>query len=672
MNKMARYIVCMLMAVFSTLTASATGSLDELLQSKDLDSLLGSPTAMMKYVNTSCSQCSIDSSTKNSIKTITFTEKATQSAFIFTTNGNSVQSVKRVIKFRQTQGEQFFETIKDMLEDNGWAITVANLEKSQFEFAKTLGSKKITIDLKASEIKSTKKNTPKQTIATWEVTWVPYEVKPTIVKKEDTPIAPAFSKYLIDVAKLQPCILPNKLRWNITFNELEVLLKTNKLTVDTIFRGSGPLVGFGNIVSSTIEDKQEVQYTFNFQDLSLRSITKSVLFDDISRSKKAFLKLFTNLEDNGWSILEYSDKEYRAMFVNQCLPMKNVFSAITIGLSPMDSAALYITLEQMGTADIASFPQVKQRIIDIEKEESLKPCSSPHSGLEWGSDSLTVQKWLIDNGYRIALPINSRKTVSTFRYTDSENSLVNYSLFIRGNDFYRWQKERRFDSKADAQTLFKLLLDDAKRKYKKVETTDANRYTFKEQCATRSYIYTLYKRNDSTVVQELKSISPEIQKQELEEYQRLLFATRYYCELPSACTMPFEINRNATPLDVEKVFIYYGFTKSPTTGDIAESKGVKSIPFFYGTNTNEQIIVSFSNAKIVQFEVRATFVNNDDFQRYITSISQQLGENFSKKDIVSTTNELTLVKPECDVLPTELEIQTDSKKRQFRWTLKLL
>ncbi len=118
MRNMARYIICMLLVVLSTLSASATGSLDELLQSKDLDSLLESPNMLMNYVNTSCSQCSIDSSTKNSIKTVTFTEKATQSTFMYLTNGNVVLSVKRVIKFRQTQGEQFFETIKDMLEDN--------------------------------------------------------------------------------------------------------------------------------------------------------------------------------------------------------------------------------------------------------------------------------------------------------------------------------------------------------------------------------------------------------------------------------------------------------------------------------------------------------------------------------------------------------------------------
>jgi len=591
---------------------------------------------------------------------------------VFTLSGQSISSIKREVKFRQSSGEQFFDTIKEMLEDSGWSTTVANLEKSQQEFTKTIGNKKISIELKVAEVKSTKKNSSKQFIATWDLSWVQVKTELVAIKKTETPIAPKISKYLIETSQITPCTLPNKLRWNITFNELEVLLKTNKLSVDTIFRGSGPLVGFGNIISSTIEDKQEVQYTFNFQELTLRSITKSIEYEDISISKKAFVKLFSQLESNGWSILEYTKNDLRAMFVNQCLPINNVFSAITIGLSPIDSSSLYITLEQMGTSDIAAFPQMKQRIIDIEKEQSLQPCASPHQELLWGSDSLKVQSWLLDNGYRIQLPITSRKSVSTFRYTYEDNTLVHYTLAIRGNDFYRWQKERRFDSKANAQMLFKILVDDAKSKFKQIETSDNLRYVFKQQCATRSFIYTLYKKNDSIIVQEMKSISPEIQQQELADYQRLLYATRYFCELPSACTIPFEINKNASITEVENAIMYYGFTKAPVTGEFADSKGVKTLPFYYGASSNEQLIVSFSNARIVQFEIRANFGTKEDFEKYTASISQQLKDNFSVKDIVSSTPEVTLVKPICDVVPSELEISSDAKKKQFRWVLKLL
>jgi hypothetical protein len=591
---------------------------------------------------------------------------------VFTLNEFTISSIKREVKFRQSTGEQFFETIKEMLEDSGWSTTVANLERSQQEFTKTIGSKKISIELKVSEITSSKKNSPKQYIATWNLSWVKSKETPLVAKKTDTPIAPKLSKYLIETSQISPCSLPNKLRWNITFNELEVLLKTNKLVVDTIFKGSGPLVGYGNIISSTIEDKQEVQYTFNFQELSLRSITKSIEFEDIGQSKKAFSKLFSQLETNGWSVLEYTNNELRAMFVNQCLPMNNVFSSVTIGLSPIDSTSLYITLEQMGTSDIAAFPIMKQRIIDIEKEQSLQPCSSPHQDLLWGSDSIKVQSWLLENGYRIQLPIVSRKSVSTFRYTFEDNTSVNYTIAIRGNDFYRWQKERRFDSKANATMLYKILVDDAKSKFKLVETTDNSRFIFKQQCATRLFMYTLYKKNDSSIVQEMKSISPEIQQQELADYQRLLYATRYFCELPSACTIPFDLTKNATVSEVENAILYYGFTKAPVTGEFTDSKSVKTIPFYYGSSSNEQLIVSFSNAKVVQFEIRASFVNKEDFDKYTSSINQQLQENFSKKDIVSTNSEVTIVKPTCDVVPSELEISTDAKKRQFRWILKLL
>lgn len=672
MKFMFRSVIIIFIGLLSTLSVYSTASLDEVLQLKQLDSLLDSPTTFLNYVKTTCSQCSIDSSIKNSIKTYNFTDKATSSSMVFTLNEQMVTSIKREVKFRQSSGEQFFETIKDMLEDSGWSTTIANLEKSQQEFTKTLGNKKITIELKVSEVKSSKKNSPKQFIATWELSWVQSKVVPVVVKQNDTPKAPPISKYLIETSQITPCTLPNKLRWNITFNELEVLLKTNKLSVDTIFRGSGPLVGFGNIISSTIEDKHEVQYTFNFQELTLRSITKSIEYDDISLTKKAFTKLFAQLETNGWSVLEYTNNDLRAMFVNQCLPMNNVFSAVTIGLSPIDSTALYITLEQMGTTDIAAFPQFKHRIIDIEKEQSLQPCASPHQDLLWGSDSMKVQSWLIDNGYRIQLPITSRKSVSTFRYTYEDNAMIHYTIAIRGNDFYRWQKERRFETKATAQMLFKILVDDAKSKFKQIESTDNSRYIFKQQCATRSFVYTLYKKNDSTIVQEMKSISPEIQQQELADYQRLLYATRYFCELPSACTIPFEINKNASITEVENAIMYYGFTKAPVTGEFSDSKGVKTLPFYYGTSSNEQLIVSFSNAKVVQFEIRANFGTKEDFDKYSSSISQQLKDNFSVKDIVSSTPEVTLVKPICDVVPSELEISSDAKKKQFRWVLKLL
>ncbi|MBL8005850.1 MAG: hypothetical protein JNL36_12195 [Candidatus Kapabacteria bacterium] len=669
---MVRSVLVAIIVVFSTISVYSTASLDEVLQLKQLDSLLDSPTTFLNFIKTTCSQCTVDSITKNSIKTYSFTDKATSSSMVFTLNGTTISSISREVKFRQSNGEQFFETIKDMLEDSGWSTTVANLERSQQEFTKTIGTKKITIELKVSEVKSSKKNTPKQYVATWQLSWVQSKATPIVEKQQETSIAPKVSKYLIETSQISPCSLPNKLRWNITFNELEVLLKTNKLSVDTIFKGSGPLVGYGNIISSTVEDKQEVQYTFNFQELSLRSITKSIEYDDINQSKKAFTKLFSQLETNGWSVLEYTNNELRAMFVNQCFPMNNVFSAVTIGLSPIDSTSIYITLEQMGTSDIAAFPQMKQRIIDIEKEQSYQPCSSPHQGLLWGSDSIKVQTWLLENGYRIQLPIASRKSVSTFRYTFEDNTMVNYTIAIRGNDFYRWQKERRFDTKANAQMLFKILVDDAKGKYKQIETTDNARYIFKQQCATRSFIYTLYKKNDSTIVQEMKSISPEIQQQELADYQRLLYATRYFCELPSACTIPFDINKNATITEVENAILYYGFTKAPVTGEFSDTKGVKTIPFYYGNTSNEQLIVSFSNAKVVQFEIRANFINKEDFDKYTSSINQQLKDNFSVKDIVSTNSELTLVKPTCDVVPSELEISSDAKKRQFRWVLKLL
>jgi len=669
---MVRSVLVAIIVVFSTLSVYSTASLDEMLQLKQLDSLLDSPSTFLNFVKTTCSQCTIDSSTKNSFKTYSFSDKATSSSIVFTLNGTTISSISREVKFRQSNGEQFFETIKDMLEDSGWSTTVANLERSQQEFTKTIGNKKISIELKVSEIKSSKKNTPKQYIATWQLSWVQSKTIPIVEKQQETSIAPKVSKYLIETSQISPCSLPNKLRWNITFNELEVLLKTNKLSVDTIFKGSGPLVGYGNIISSTVEDKQEVQYTFNFQELSLRSITKSIEFDDIIQSKKAFTKLFSQLETNGWSVLEYTNNELRAMFVNQCFPMNNVFSAVTIGLSPIDSTSIYITLEQMGTSDIAAFPQMKQRIIDIEKEQSYQPCASPHQDLLWGSDSIKVQTWLLENGYRIQLPITSRKSISTFRYTFEDNSMVNYTLAIRGNDFYRWQKERRFDTKTNAQMLFEILVDDAKSKYKQIETTDNARYIFKQQCATRSFIYTLYKKNDSTIVQEMKSVSPEIQQQELADYQRLLYATRYFCELPSACTIPFDINKNSTITEVENAILYYGFTKAPVTGEFSDTKGVKTIPFYYGNTSNEQLIVSFSNAKVVQFEIRANFINKEDFDKYTSSINQQLKDNFSVKDIVSTNSELTLVKPTCDVVPSELEISSDAKKRQFRWVLKLL
>lgn len=669
---MVRSVLVAIIVVFSTISVYSTASLDEVLQLKQLDSLLDSPTTFLNFIKTTCSQCTVDSITKNSIKTYSFTDKATSSSMVFTLNGTTISSISREVKFRQSNGEQFFETIKDMLEDSGWSTTVANLERSQQEFTKTIGTKKITIELKVSEVKSSKKNTPKQYVATWQLSWVQSKATPIVEKQQETSIAPKVSKYLIETSQISPCSLPNKLRWNITFNELEVLLKTNKLSVDTIFKGSGPLVGYGNIISSTVEDKQEVQYTFNFQELSLRSITKSIEYDDINQSKKAFTKLFSQLETNGWSVLEYTNNELRAMFVNQCFPMNNVFSAVTIGLSPIDSNSIYITLEQMGTSDIAAFPQMKQRIIDIEKEQSYQPCFSPHQGLLWGSDSIKVQTWLLENGFRIQLPIASRKSVSTFRYTFEDNTMVNYTIAIRGNDFYRWQKERRFDTKANAQILFKILVNDAKGKFKQIETTDNARYIFKQQCATRSFIYTLYKKNDSTIVQEMKSISPEIQQQELADYQRLLYATRYFCELPSACTIPFDINKNATITEVENAILYYGFTKAPVTGEFSDTKGVKTIPFYYGNTSNEQLIVSFSNAKVVQFEIRANFINKEDFDKYTSSINQQLKDNFSVKDIVSTNSELTLVKPTCDVVPSELEISSDAKKRQFRWVLKLL
>jgi len=670
---MVHSLIFLCLFFVSSLPLFSTGSLDELLQYKRIDSLLDSPVAFKGFILSTCSQCTLDSSAKGSTQTFTLIDKATQSTIVFTISDNVVKTVKRELKIRQSQGDLFFETIKDILDENGWSTTIATLERTKQEFTKVIDSKKIDIDLKFTEGKSGKKSSTKPSVITWEISWEPTKQNITSNRSNnDTPIAPSKSKYFIDISQLKPCNLPNKLRWNISFNELEVLLKTNKIPVDTIYKGSGSLVGYGNIVSSLLEEKQEVQYTFLFQELTLHSITKIIEYDNVSLSLKAFEKLKLKMLDNGWSVLDISLSEQRVMFVNQCLPMNNVFSALTMGLSPVDSSSLYITMEQMGNSDIASFPKIKQRVIDIEKEQSLQACATPHEGLPWGSDSATVQTWLIDNGFRIFLPINSRKNITIFRYGNDENPTIDYSVFVRGNDFYRWQKERKFDSPTDAQILFKILVDDARLKFKNIDISESSRYIFKQQCVGRTYTYTLYKKNDSTIVQEIKSASPSIQTQELLDYQRLLFATKYYGELPMACTMPFDINRNASPAEVEKIILYYGFTKAPVTGDAVDNKGIKTVPFYYGTTSNEQLIVSFSNSIITQFEVRATFTNVEDYEKYTRSVSNQLDFNFQKKDIVAKSPEIIFVKPTCDTLPSELEIASEPKKKQFRWVLKLL